>query len=65
MAAVIDRITAEARTIHPARVILTAVAAVLFGLGWITAKTCVVAWFVLAWCYAAVKVGWADARSRE
>lgn len=60
-----DRITAKARTITAARAALTLVAGVLFALGWLVAKTCAAAWFVLAWCFAAVQVGWNDARGRE
>lgn len=58
----VDRITAEAREIHPARTALTLVAAVLYGLGWLAAKTVAVVWLVVAWSFAAVKVGWSDAR---
>jgi len=60
-----DRITAKARTITAARALLTLAAAVLFGLGWVVAKVCAGAWFVLAWCFAAIQVGWHDARGRE
>jgi uncharacterized membrane protein YdjX (TVP38/TMEM64 family) len=58
----VDRITAEARAAHPGRVLLTLIAGVLYGLGWLTAKTAAVAWLALAWSFAAVKVGWQDAR---
>lgn len=58
----VDRITAEARNIHAGRTLLTLVAAVLFAVGWITAKVFTVAWVAIAWGMAAVKVGWQDAR---
>jgi hypothetical protein len=59
----VDRITAEARETHPGRALLTLVAAVLFGMGWLAAKAVGVVWLVLAWSFAAVKVGWQDARA--
>lgn len=58
----VDRITAEAREIHPGRALLTVIAAVLYGIGWVAAKTVAVVWLAVAWSYAAVKVGWSDAR---
>lgn len=61
--ALTQRITAEARETHFWRTVLTVVAGLLFGLGWITYKTFAALWFVAAWCGAAVKVGWQEARS--
>jgi hypothetical protein len=58
----VDRITAEARATHPGRALLTLIAGVLYGLGWLAAKTVAVVWLALAWSFAAVKVGWQDAR---
>lgn len=58
----VDRITAEARNIHAGRALLTLVAAVLFAVGWITAKVFIVTWAAIAWGAAAVKIGWQDAR---
>lgn len=58
----VDRIGAEARDIHPGRTLLTIIAGVLYGLGWLAAKTLAVLWLAAAWSLAAVKVGWADAR---
>jgi uncharacterized membrane protein YedE/YeeE len=60
-----ERITAQARTLTAARVLLTVIAGVLFGVGWLVAKACAGLWFVLAWCVAAVQVGWHDARGRD
>lgn len=57
-----DRITAEARALNFVRVVLTTIAGVLFGVGWLVAKVFTGSWFVLAWMFAAVKVGWRDAR---
>jgi len=67
---VTDRITADARQInfrHTAlaalRALLTAIAAVLYAVGWITFKTLAGLWFAAAWVGAAVKVGWQEART--
>jgi hypothetical protein len=53
-----DRITTEAREIHFWRTVLTLIAGLLFGIGWVTRKTFTVLWFGCAWSAAAVKVGW-------
>jgi len=58
----VDRITAEAREARPGRALLTLIAGALYGLGWLAAKTVAVVWLALAWSYAAVTVGWSDAR---
>lgn len=42
------------------RWLLTALAAVLYAAGWLTYKI----WFALAWCGAAIRVGWQEAHSR-
>jgi hypothetical protein len=60
-----DRISARAKALSAGRVALTVVAGVLFGVGWLVAKTLGGAWFVLAWCFAAMQVGWTDARGRD
>jgi hypothetical protein len=46
-------------------VVLTVIAAVLFGLGWVSFKTFAGAWFVLAWCGSAVIEGWQSARAEQ
>ena len=58
----VDRITAEARAIAPGRALLTLLAGLLYGIGWVAAKTLAVVWLATAWSFAAVKVGWIDAR---
>lgn len=63
--ALTDRITVEARETHFWRSVLTVVAGLLYGLGWISYRTLAVAWFVVAWCAAAVKVGWREAHSHH
>ena len=59
--ALTERITVKARQVHFWRTVLTVVAGLLFGLGWIAFKTFAALWFVAAWCGAAVKVGWQEA----
>lgn len=46
------------------RLLLTAVAAVLYAAGWSTRKTLAAAWFAVSWCVAAVRVGWMEAGRR-
>lgn len=58
----LDRITAEARQVHFGRVVLTVIAAVLYGIGWIAARTFGVIWLAAAWTAVAVKVGWVEGR---
>lgn len=59
----VDRITREARDAHPGVVVLTVIAAVLYGVGWLVAKAFGVVWLAAAWCGVAVKVGWQEARA--
>lgn len=61
--ALTERITVEARQVHFWRTVLTVVAGLLFGLGWISYKAVAGLWLVMAWCAAAVKVGWQEART--
>jgi hypothetical protein len=58
----IDRISAEAREVKFGRTVLTVIAAVLYGIGWLAAKIVKVFWRAVVWCAIAVKVGWTDAR---
>lgn len=60
----VDKITAQAREIHFWRTVLSVIAGILFGIGWIVAKAFGLAWFALSWCSAAVKVGWTEGRKR-
>ena len=57
----VDEITAQAREVKPGRTVLTVVAAVLFGLGWVTAKVFATVWLGLMWAGVAVRVGWKSA----
>lgn len=57
-----DRITSQAREVHPARTVLTVLAAALFAAGWCAFKVFAVAWFAVTWCVIAVREGWRQAR---
>jgi uncharacterized membrane protein YedE/YeeE len=61
----LDRIEQRARQAHPGRVLLTVIAAVLFGLGWLAFKLCAVTWLAVAWCGSAVAEGWISARAGQ
>ena len=58
----LDEINRQARDVHFWRTVLTVIAAALFGLGWILAKTFAVLWLAAAWSFTAVKVGWQEGR---
>jgi uncharacterized membrane protein YedE/YeeE len=60
-----QRITSEAREMHFWRTVLTIIAGLLFGFGWVAAKALTGVWFVAAWCAAAVRVGWKQARTDD
>lgn len=65
---VLDRVPLEdintrARDVAFGRTLLTIIAAVLYGLGWLTAKVLGGIWLALAWSAVAVKVGWTEARA--
>jgi hypothetical protein len=59
----LDRINREAREVHFGRVLLTVIAAVLFGVGWIVAKTFTVVWLGCAWSATAVRIGFEAGRA--
>jgi uncharacterized membrane protein YedE/YeeE len=61
----LDRIEQRARQAHPGRVLLTVIAAVLFGLGWVAFKACAVMWLAVAWCASAVIEGWQSAKAGQ
>jgi hypothetical protein len=61
----VDRITVEARDVELGRAVLTAVAAVLFGIGWLAAKVVGVVWLTIAWSWTAVRLGWTEARGQK
>lgn len=59
----VDRITAKAREVHFWQSVLLLIAAVLYGLGWLVAKVLTVLWLALTWSWAAMAVGWQEARN--
>ena len=61
----LDRIEARARQARPGRVLLTLIAAVLFGLGWLAFRACAGAWLALAWFGSAVIEGWQSAKAGQ
>lgn len=61
----IDRINEEARRIDVGRALLTAIAAVLYAVGWLAGKLFTIFGFVVNWTVAAVMIGWRDARARS
>lgn len=56
-----DRISVEAREIHPGRTLLTVIAAVLYAIGWLLGTIVVGTWVALAWSFTAIRIGWQDA----
>lgn len=58
----VGQINRQAREIHFWRTVLTLLAGLLFGLGWLTAKAFAVLWLAMTWTAVAVKVGWQEAR---
>jgi hypothetical protein len=61
----LDRIEDRARRARPGRAVLTVVAAVLFGLGWLAFRACALAWLALSWCGCAVIEGWQSAKAAQ
>jgi hypothetical protein len=58
----LDAITAQARDVRFWRTVLTAVAGVLFGVGWVVAKAFGVVWLASAWVFVAVRAGYREGR---
>lgn len=58
----VERINREARETHFWRTVLTLVAGLLYGVGWLAAKGFTLLWLVLAWSAVAVRVGWQEGR---
>jgi hypothetical protein len=54
----LDAITEQARQVRFWRTVLTVIAGVLFGAGWLTAR----AWLAVAWCAVAFREGWREGR---
>lgn len=60
-----ERITLEAREVRFWRTVATILAGLLFGLGFMVAKTFGLLWFALAWSVTAVRVGWREGRKSQ
>lgn len=58
----VDQISEQAKEVRFWRTVLTMLAGLLFGLGWLAAKGFAVAWLALSWSVIAVRVGWREAR---
>lgn len=58
----VEQITREAREVHFWRTVLTVIAGLLFGLGWLAAKTFALLWLAATWTVVAVRVGWQEGR---
>ena len=54
----LDEITEQAQQVRPGRTALTLIAAVLYGLGWITARVFAAGWLAAVWSAVAVREGW-------
>jgi hypothetical protein len=61
----VDRISAEARDVPFGRTVLTVIAGILYGIGWLVGTTFTAFWRAVVWVAVAVKVGWQDARKPE
>lgn len=59
----LDEITRQAREVHPVRTILTLIASVLFGMGWLAYKVVAVLWLAAAWVFVATRAGWRQAKA--
>jgi hypothetical protein len=54
----LERINSEARQVHFGRLLLTLIAGLFYGLGWIAAKV----FLALIWIGVAIKVGFVEGR---
>lgn len=59
------RINTEARSIEFRRAFLTALAGMLWAVGWTARKTFVVAWLLITWSWTALRLGWQDAAPKS
>lgn len=58
----LQMITAQARQMRPGTAALAVIGGLLFTLGWVTAKSFGVLFLATAWCFAAGRMGWRQAR---
>jgi uncharacterized membrane protein YedE/YeeE len=58
----VESITAQAKQVRFWRTVLTLVAGLLFGLGWVVAKAFAVGWLAGAWVFVAARAGFRAGR---
>lgn len=58
-----DRITARAKEVSFTKTVLRLIAFILFGVGWVVAKTFTYIWFAMVWTALAFQDGWVAARA--
>lgn len=61
----LEQVEADARELRPHLVVLTAVAAILFAIGWLIGMLVRAVWLVVAWSIAAAKVGFKSGRGKR
>lgn len=61
----LDQISAHAKEIHFWRTVLTVLAGMLAGVGWIVFHLFAVTWRAATWTYAAVRYGWDQAKAQN
>ncbi len=64
-AEMVREINTRAREIHFWRTVLTLLASLLFGVGWLAWHMFRLVWLVATWSAVAVKVGWTEARKAK
>lgn len=57
----VDEISAQAQRARPGRAVLTVIAAVFFGLGWLMGSSVL----ALSWAAVAVRAGWQEGRKAQ
>lgn len=58
----VDRISSEAREVRFGMTVLTIIAGLLYGLGWLFGKVFIVTWHALVWSWTAIRLGWTEAQ---
>jgi hypothetical protein len=59
----LERIDSEAHRVRLGSILMTAIAAVLYALGWLGGKAFSLTGLVARWVIAALAIGWRDARA--
>lgn len=58
----VDRISSKAREVRFGVTVLTLIAGLLYGLGWLLSKVFIVTWHTLVWSWTAIRLGWIEAQ---